>query len=80
MKMAPADVSSVVPELTVWSLLAQLYPGDGAPSLFPVPAERGQGLPQTQPGKWLRPSAVTQKRHQQGPRGETPVIADIEQF
>jgi hypothetical protein len=46
-----ADVSSVVPELTVWSLLARLCSGEGAPSLFPVPAERGQGLPQPQPGK-----------------------------
>jgi hypothetical protein len=42
--------------LTVWSLLAQLWPGEGAPSLFPVPKERGQGLPQPQPGKWHRPS------------------------
>ncbi len=28
-----------------WSLQAQLGLGEGAPSLFPVPAERGQGLP-----------------------------------
>jgi hypothetical protein len=28
--------------------------GQGTPSLFPVPAERGQGLPQSQPGKWLQ--------------------------
>ncbi len=63
-----ADVSSVVPELTVWSLLAQLRPGESAPSLFPPSAD--QGLPQPQPGKWHRPSAVTQKRHQQRPKGE----------
>ena len=56
--------------LTVWPLLAQLWPGEGSPSLFPVPAERGQGLPQLQPGKWHRPSAVTQKRHQQRPKGQ----------
>ena len=49
--MAFADFSSVVPELTVWPLLARLCPGDGSPSLFPVPKERGQGLPQLQPGK-----------------------------
>jgi hypothetical protein len=30
-----ADVSSVFPGLTVWSLLARLWPGEGAPSLFP---------------------------------------------
>jgi len=30
-----ADVSSVVPGLTVWSLLALLWPGEGTPSLFP---------------------------------------------
>jgi len=41
------DVSPVVPGLTVWSLLAQLWPG-----------------------KWHRPSAVTQKRHQQRAKGE----------
>jgi hypothetical protein len=43
--------------LTVWSLLAQLWAGEGAPSLFPVPAERGQGLPHPQLRKWHRPSA-----------------------
>jgi hypothetical protein len=63
-----ADVSSVVPGLTAWSLLALLWPGEGAPSLFPPSA--GQGLPPPQPGKWHRPSAVTQKRHQQRPKGE----------
>ncbi len=63
-----ADVSSVVPGLTVWSLLAQLWPGEGTPSLFPPSAN--QGLPQPQPGKCHRPSAVTQKRHQQRPKGE----------
>ena len=45
-----ADVSSVVPELTVWSLLARLCSADGARSLFPVPTERGQGLPQSAVG------------------------------
>jgi len=44
-----AYVSSVVPWLTVWPLLAQLRPGQGH-----------------------RPSAVTQKRHQQRPKGEAP--------
>jgi hypothetical protein len=65
-----ADVSSIVPGLTVWAVLTRLWPGDGAPSLFPIPVERGQGFPQPQPGKWHRPSAVTQKRHQQRPKGE----------
>ena len=69
-KNALADVSSFVPGLTVWSLLTQLWPGDSTPSLFPVPTERSQGLPHPQPGKWHRPSAVTQKRHQQRPKGE----------
>ena len=70
MKVPFTDVSSVVPRLTVWSLLAQLWPGDSTPSLFPVPAERGQELPQPQSGKWHSPSAVTQKRHQQRVKGE----------
>ncbi len=50
-------ICSCVPSLTVWSLLAQLCAGEGAPSLFPVPAERGQGLPHPQLRKWHRPSA-----------------------
>jgi len=78
-----ADVSSVVPGLTVWSLLAQLLPGEGAPSLFMPSAD--QGLPQPQPGKWHRPSAITQKRHQQRPKGEAakqraseqPIFTDL---
>jgi hypothetical protein len=65
---ALTDVSSVVSELTVWSLLAQLWLGEGTPSLFPPSAD--QGLPQPQLGKWHRPSAVTQKRHQRRPKGE----------
>ena len=69
-----AYVSSVVPGLTVWSLLAQLRPR----GMAPPPCSRlrnasaGQGLPQSQPGKWHRPSAVAQKRHQQRPKGEAP--------
>ena len=50
-------ICSCVPSLTVWSLLAQLGAGEGTPSLFPVPAERGQGLPHPQLRKWHRPSA-----------------------
>jgi len=50
-------VSSVVPSLTAWSLGAQLRAGEATPSLFPVPSERGQGVPHPQPRKWLRPSA-----------------------
>jgi hypothetical protein len=79
-----ADVSSVVPGahglVTSGPAVAGGSPpasperlamaGRHAPSLFPVPAERGQGLPQSQPGKWHRPSAVTQKRHQPRPKGE----------
>ncbi|MGD8509004.1 MAG: hypothetical protein PVH81_08890, partial [Syntrophobacterales bacterium] len=33
----------------------QLWAGEGTPSLFPVPAERGQGLPHPQLRKWHRP-------------------------
>ncbi|MEE8480183.1 MAG: hypothetical protein V3T59_02960, partial [Desulfobacterales bacterium] len=40
---------------TAWSLQAQRCAGEGAPSLFPVPAERGQGLPHPQLRKWHRP-------------------------
>jgi hypothetical protein len=38
--------------LTVWSLLAQLWPGEGAPSLFP-PAQSfgGPGAPPTTAGE-----------------------------
>jgi hypothetical protein len=39
---------SAVPSLPAWSLLAQLRVGEGAPSLFPVPAARVQGLPHPQ--------------------------------
>jgi hypothetical protein len=42
-------------EAPAWSLHAQLCAGEGAPSLFPVPAERGQGLPHPQLRKWHRP-------------------------
>ena len=38
--------------------------------MFLVPAERGQGLPQPQLGKWHRPAALTQKKHQHRPKGE----------
>ena len=54
-------VSSCVPSLTAWSLLAQLWPGEGAPSLFPPSA--GQGLPPPQLRKWLRPSASHSRRN-----------------
>jgi len=52
MKAAFADVSSVVPGLTVWPLLAQLWPGEGAPSLFP-PSQcfGGPGAPPATAGK-----------------------------
>jgi len=42
-------------EAPAWSLQAQLSAGEGAPSLFPAPAERGQGLPRPQLRKWHRP-------------------------
>jgi hypothetical protein len=38
-------------ELTVWSLLALLWLGEGPPSLFPAPTERGQGLPPATAGE-----------------------------
>ncbi len=34
-----------------WSLQAQLRAGEGAPSLFPVPAERGTGAPPATAGE-----------------------------
>jgi hypothetical protein len=40
---------------TAESLQAQLWTGEGTPSLFPVPAERGQGLPHPQLRKRHRP-------------------------
>jgi len=47
-----ADVSSVVPGLTVWSLLALLWPGEGTPSLFPPsPRLGGPGAPPTTAGE-----------------------------
>jgi len=47
-----ADVSSVVPGLTVWPLLAQLWPGEGAPSLFPPsPRFGGPGAPPATAGE-----------------------------
>jgi len=50
--LALAYVSSVVPGLTVWSLLAQLWPGEGAPSLFPPPLGfGGPGAPPTTTGE-----------------------------
>jgi hypothetical protein len=55
------------------SLLARLWPGGKAPP----PCSRlrhasaGQGLPPSAVGgKWHRPSAVTQKRHHERPKGE----------
>jgi hypothetical protein len=42
-------------EAPACSLQAQLCAGEGTPSLFPVPAERGQGLPHPQLQKWHRP-------------------------
>ena len=48
------------------------YPACGRGKAPPpcVRRRRKQGLPPPQPGKWHRPSAVTQKRHQQRVKGE----------
>jgi len=47
-----AEISSVVPGLTVWSLLALLWPVEGAPSLFPPSLGFGEpGAPPTTAGE-----------------------------
>jgi hypothetical protein len=46
-----------------WSLRAQLQAGEGAPSLFPVLHERGQGLPHPQLRKWHSLPASHAARH-----------------
>jgi len=53
-----------------WSLQAQLRTGEGTPSLFPVPAERGQGLPQPQLRKWHRPPTSHSEETPGRPEGE----------
>ena len=53
-----------------WSLQAQLGLGEGAPSLFPVPAERDQGLPHPQLRKWHRPPTRHSEETPRRPRGE----------
>ena len=53
-----------------WSLQAQLGAGEGAPSLFPVPAERGQGLPHPQLRKWHRPPTSHSEETPGRPKGE----------
>ena len=51
------------------SLQAQLKAGEGAPSLFPVPAERGQGLPHPQLRKWHRPPTSHSEETPGRPKG-----------
>ena len=53
-----------------WSLQAQLRVGEGAPSLFPVPLERGQGLPHPQLRKWHRPPTSHSEETPGRPMGE----------
>jgi hypothetical protein len=53
-----------------WSLQAQLCAGEGAPSLFPVPTERGQGLPHPQLRKWHRPPTSHSEETPGRPKGE----------
>jgi hypothetical protein len=53
-----------------WSLQAQLGAGEGTPSLFPVPAERGQGLPRPQLRKWHRPPTSHSEETPGRPKGE----------
>jgi hypothetical protein len=57
-------------EAPAWSLQAQLCAGEGAPSLFPVPAERGQGLPHPQLRKWHRPPTSHSEETPVRPTGE----------
>ena len=53
-----------------WSLQAQLWAGEGAPSLFAAPAERGQGLPHPQLRKWHRPPTSHSEETPGRPKGE----------
>ena len=53
-----------------WPLQAQLDLGEGTPSLFPVPAERDQGLPHPQLRKWRRPPTSHSEETPGRPRGE----------
>jgi hypothetical protein len=57
-------------EAPAWSLQAQLCAGEGAPSLFPVPAERGQGLPHPQLRKCHRPPTSHSDETPGRPKGE----------
>jgi len=57
-------------KVPAWSLQAQLWAGEGTPSLFPVPAERGQGLPHPQLRKWHRPPTSHSEETPGRPRGE----------
>jgi hypothetical protein len=57
-------------EAPAWSLQAQLWAGEGTPSLFPVPAERGQGLPHPQLRKWHRPPTSHSEETPGRPKGE----------
>jgi hypothetical protein len=51
-----------------WSLQAQLWAGEGAPSLFPPSA--GQGLPHPQLRKWHRPPTSHSEETPGRPMGE----------
>jgi hypothetical protein len=51
MKGGLSDVSSVVPGLTVWSLLAQLWPGDSTPLSVPRSCGTGPGAPPATAGE-----------------------------
>jgi hypothetical protein len=53
-----------------WSLQAQLRTGESIHSLFPVSAERGQGLPHPQPRKWHRPLTSHSEETPGRPKGE----------
>ena len=57
-------------EAPAWSLQAQLWAGEGTPSLFSVPAERGQGLPHPQLRKWHRPLTSHSEETPGRPQGE----------
>jgi hypothetical protein len=58
-------------KVPAWSLQAQLWAGEGTPSLFPVPADRGQGLPHPQLRKWHRPPTSHSEETPGRPKGET---------
>jgi hypothetical protein len=74
-----ADVSPVVPGLTVWPLLARLWPGDGAPSLVPACAtlRQASGSPSHSRGSG---TALPQSLRRDISEGQKGKLLDGEHF